>query len=169
MAIALSSFVLSIREARMSQEHDRLSVQPHFEISFYYSDEGVDWTAFNNGLGPARIRGFMLLIDDEPQKWTEPFPQAIEDALKIHPKHVSFLNPMVGTTIEAGHEMLLMSVPSGPDADAIKAEVGRVDFEVCYCSIYNECWLFDSTTLDSERDDSCTTFQDEPRSSWWNG
>jgi hypothetical protein len=169
MAIALSSFVLSIREARMSREHDRLLVQPHFLISFNYNEDGVSWVAFNDGLGPARIRGLMLLVDDVSQNWTEPFPNAIENALKIHPKKVSFVNPMVGTTISSGNDMILMSVPAGPDADAIKADVERVSFEVCYCSIYNECWLFDSTNLDSERDDSCSDFKDEPLSLWWNG
>jgi hypothetical protein len=120
MAIALSSLVFSIREARMSQEHDRLLVQPHFVISFYYNKDGVSWVGANDGLGPARIRGFKLLVDGVSQPWTDEFRDALERALKIHPKHSTFSNPIVGTTIKGGDDadLTLISVPPGPDADA---------------------------------------------------
>ncbi len=52
MLIALISLLYSIREFRAAREHDRLSVRPELDISFYYNDAGAGWLLNRGGLDP---------------------------------------------------------------------------------------------------------------------
>jgi hypothetical protein len=170
MVIALSSLGFAIHEAHVSRQHDRLSVQPYFFVSFYFDDTGVGWKAANDGLGPARIRGFKVLVDGVPQKATNTFPDVIRSAFKISiDTKMQFLNPYAGSRVAAGSSFTLAWARSpSPDAAKITDGYNRISFEVCYCSIYDECWLFSSQgPLEARRDDACSTFANEPKSIWW--
>lgn len=173
MSIALSSLTFSIYEAHEARRFGRLSVKPHLSVSFYYDDKWVGWNMFNDGLGPARIRGFRMIVDGVEQK---PSPQLsfgnmVVQALGISPKTAFFSNPRVGDCIAANAApVTLFKTPAGQEAEAIRLTHGRIVFQVCYCSLYEECWIFDSTKNIPERDDSCGVFAHERFNDlWWNG
>jgi hypothetical protein len=168
--IAMCALTLSISEARAARRHDRLSVKPRYVFSFYYDDTGVGWRDVNIGLGPARVRGFRVLVDGVAQKPVPVFAQILKTAFNIPPNsNVKFLNPRAGAIIKPDESDIVFWVPSGPDAQKVMAGYNRVSFEACYCSIYDECWLFSSSSgrLEGTRDDSCSTFSKEPPSEWW--
>lgn len=169
MVIALCSLTFTIHERRVARQHDKLSVQPHLFMSFYYDTTGVGWRTINDGVGPARLRGFKLLVDGVSQKASDPFPDAISNPLKIPKTGAEFLNPAVDTVLQAGGMVQSVWFHWGSGAEAIKANASRIGFEVCYCSIYDECWLFSSANLHGKRDDTCSTFKNESRSWWWDG
>lgn len=173
MVIALCSLGLSIYEARMSRRHDRLSVRPRLSVSFDFNDKGTGWTLINDGLGPARIRGLKIVVNGTQQRPTEYFPEILAILnLPLPPENgLTFANIDAGENIPSGSggpyiKPWLIVTPSKA-ADALRAVWRHVDFEICYCSIYDECWLLrDKKTV---RDDVCSSFVDQPHSIWWNG
>jgi hypothetical protein len=166
--IALCSFGLSIYETTSARRHDRLSVQPQLVISFYYDDTGAGWRDANLGLGPAHIRGFKVLVDGVPQKPTDMF-ELIKTIFKIpNTTKVTFSNLLAGVTVRAGDNLVLVWVSQGADAQRVQNDNQRIKFEICYCSIYKECWLYSTSgPVEGLKDDSCSTFSHDPKSVWW--
>jgi hypothetical protein len=175
--IAFGSLALSAYGAHLARQHDRLSARPYLSYSFDYDGTGVGWHFFNDGLGPARLRGFEVLIDGIPQAPDIPlmmFAKAF--GLSIQ-NDTEFINVKVGQMykpLEANSKpSVLVWAKPGPNADKLMQNWKRVAFEACYCSIYDECWLF--TTAGASRgdppprDDNCSTFSSQPPSAWWRG
>jgi hypothetical protein len=169
MVIGLSSLFISIYVAQIQRKHDRLSVQPHLNVSFWEGDTGAGWGIANDGLGSARIRGFRILIDGVSQPFTDRWFQLLAGPFHIPETKVTFGNPYVGTFVRAGDSPMLVLFHSGAGADILRSDYHRIYIEICYCSIYDECWLATSKDVNNQQDNSCRTFAKEPHSPWWHG
>ena len=169
LVIAIFSLALSGYNSCVARRHEYLFTQPRLFINFYHNDTGAGWQLLNDGLGIARIRGFRALFDG-----TRMNMGSMTDALPpfgILTTKVKYSNPYAGLVIPADPNriIILLSVPPGPAADTLVRDNARVTFELCYCSIYNECWLASSRDFESKKDNSCSTFADEQHSNWWKG
>jgi hypothetical protein len=172
MVIALCSLILSVYGAYLARRHDRLSVRPLFVLSYSWNETGNGWRGANIGLGPARIRGFKVLVDGVSQKPDNVFANVIKRAFDLGPDstNMHFSNLYAGLSIPVGQDVVLAWLPPGPSADKVLAGFRRIKFEVCYCSIYDECWLYSitsTTPVEGRRDDSCSSFSNQPASIWW--
>jgi hypothetical protein len=65
--IALCSLTLSLYQMHASRSQARRLYQPHFAISFEGEGSLAGWLLSNAGMGTARIRGFKLIVDGQPQ------------------------------------------------------------------------------------------------------
>jgi len=169
--IALSSLGLSVYEAGLARQHDRLSVKPELVMSFIYDDTGVGWKMTNMGLGPARIRGFEVFVDNVSQKPTNHLPDILDSILTPLSAPTEFSNPTLGAQIpgQSDPQIILWLKPSKA-ADVLKRQYGRVIFKICYCSIYDDCWEFDTNgPFQGIQDDRCSTFSTDAHSIWWDG
>ena len=168
LAVAVAALSISLQ-----QQHDvRLHDRPRFGYWYHRDDTGAaGWRFKNTGLGQARLRGFKLLVDGKP----------VMDLLKFFPAlgfpdtvNFDFTNPIAGELYAPAWENDLIKVKPGPDADRLDREWTRVEIQACYCSIYDECWLFStrhaaSSNGQDQRDDKCSTFQGGELSRWWAG
>lgn len=170
LLVAIFSLCLSAYGAHYARERERLLARPRYLISFYFDETGVGWKDSNIGLGPARIRGIHLFLDDVPQARPKLFSRPFKQLFQIPgPVPVKFLNLEAGEIIKPDESDTLIWVPSGPEAEKVRVGYERVRLEVCYCSIYDECWLFQSWTgqITGKRDDACGPFAQESESLWW--
>jgi hypothetical protein len=135
-----------------------------------YNEKGAGWIGENDGLGPAQLRGFRLLIDGVEEQPSLDFSALVVKGLNLPSQgNYKFLNPAAGVMLQPGHAYNLFWADPGPAIEILMGNHRKVDLEFCYCSIYTECWISHSGTTQAVRDDSCSTFQNEPRSLWWNG
>ena len=164
IAISVSSLAVAIGQYQNAKLHD----QPRLAYSYYYDETGAGWRISNTGLGPARLRGFKLMVDGKPQNGFDDFLASLGLSGDFN-----FTNPRVGDLWPTGHENILFWVKPGTAADLLKRTWGRVTIEACYCSIHDQCWLFNSRNLPDQHgdtsDDSCRTFQGQEHNRWWNG
>jgi len=145
--IALLAFLVSFaalglawRQTHLDYEHRKLSVRPRIYISFDYNNTGPNigagWHLRNTGLGPAEIRSFAVVVDDITQStWTTTFkalglPPVQYDQMMLHPGDFKIAQEPDTTLVWL----------RGPAMQQLKAESRRVRIEVCYCSMYEECW-----------------------------
>src|SRR5262245_18596222 len=142
--IALSSVVvslfavgLSIYQGQLEREHKKLSVRPHVLIGFNWENDEAGWTLLNAGLGPAEIRWFAVSVDGKHRaEW--------RDVLKVlglgEPSYQWVFYP--GDVKPAGQEptKLVRFKRSSLNFDSMMAARRRATVEVCYCSMYGECW-----------------------------
>jgi hypothetical protein len=166
-AVSIVALGISLQQMRDVRLHDR----PRFGYSYRWNDSGAGWRLKNSGLGQARLRGFKLLVDGKSiNDLTNLFP-----ALGFSgPVRFTFTNPLAGELYAPGWENDLIKVTPGPEAEQLNREWTRVEIQACYCSIYDECWLFSiqhaaSSTGEDQRDDKCSTFQGEEHTRWWEG
>jgi hypothetical protein len=138
LCIAALSFLVAYDTSREDRAHKRLSVQPRAAITFLYNDTGAGWILGNPGPGPAVVRSFGVSVDGVPQRnW-----EAVIRLIGLTGR-VSFGTLLPGLMIPQGGSGggVLFWVTPGPDKDLLMKNVERVEIELCYCSLYNECWL----------------------------
>lgn len=154
-AIALCSLGFTIWQGRVAQRHNRLSVRPHL-TTWTYSDasnHGYTLDLLNNGIGPAFIKTFEILVDG--RVITGDGYELIEKALKIlFPQYLytsqqAFLGP--GYSMAAKETRRLVAVqflgPIFPSQEEVDHAIKRACLLINYLSIYDEPFVLNSDAL----------------------
>ena len=171
--IAVASLILNLVQYSSSRTQERLTVQPHFQITFLWDDTGMGWITSNTGTGPARIRGFEILLDGKPLPYGQTF-LVIASALELNfaGATLDFRNVRVGVLLKPDFSEHLFWAHKGPTEDKLAVLWNRITFKTCYCSIYDDCWIASNLMGNQGKDpqdNNCSAFQDQPHTPWWNG
>ena len=168
VAVSLLALALGAYQARLMnlqtglmQTQARASVWPYLSIGYSLSDEGekrgYTWEINNDGVGPARIESVTLSLDGKPlHTWNEVFHVLFGDAKvfasynKIYGK-VLPPNTNRETTIEA------LRIEDIEQAKILYKAQSRFDMTICYCSVYDECWIARRDTPDVQSVERCDT------------
>lgn len=145
MLVAICSLAIAVYEARMTREHDKLSVWPYVTASNSYSGRDYTFTVTNVGLGPARIRSFQVLVDGTPQKsWGAVARRFVAKPDSMQSVYSSFGR---GSVLLPGAKSTLFAISPGLAARefAQHASTPQMNVRICYCSLYDECWVFDDS------------------------
>jgi hypothetical protein len=147
LALAVSVFALALGayQTRLMQSQARASVWPYLSIGYSYTN-GVDksafiWTVNNNGVGPARIESVALTLDGKPMKnW----PQVLE-TLGVTTQPSTAMSSIGGEVIppNTNRETTIapITVNEREAAKLFKLAEHRFGMDICYCSVYDECWI----------------------------
>jgi hypothetical protein len=139
MIVALSALLIgivtaftSVYSAYVDREYARASVWPRLEIFRSYSLNSFSYGVRNSGTGPAIIK-YAKVYDGSKymKKWidSEPFKN-------ISQSHLS------NRTLSPQKTITPVSY-SGKGAQKLAEADKLISIELCYCSIYDECWLID--------------------------
>jgi hypothetical protein len=115
------------------------------------------------------------MIDDKPQPPGDIF-DIVEQGFSLIFNDKRYFtrttNMHVGAVFEPGYQGCLFYTGIGPNVEKLQSSSTRMTVEICYCNIYDKCWLSSDKSGwgDQDReDDSCSTFSNQPRSDWWQG
>jgi hypothetical protein len=140
VVVSLTTLTMLIAQTRLMQTQTRASVWPHVSIGFSANQSGFAWVVANNGVGPAITHSVQIRVDGKTQRdWVE-----VLSALNINAKiGVSQLSGTVLTPAENTVDHYeIMTMPAGDGATAMtSAAMTRMDVSLCYCSIYDDCWI----------------------------
>lgn len=153
VVIGLCALAVSIYETGLMREEQRASVIPLLELSRSWAgvnpaepnSEGRLYIhAENVGIGPARIVGFRVTVDGEQKRtWGEAMA-----ALTGHSGVISYgQSTITGRTIPPDRIVRMFDLNDTSHLEKIIAEFHRLDFEACYCSIFDECWTTSYSTF----------------------
>jgi hypothetical protein len=146
LALSVSFLALAIGayQTRLMQNQARASVWPSLAIGYTYNDAGEN-AGFtlqidNNGVGPARIESVTITLDDKPiRHWEEVLKQLLPKGEVF--VHISDVNGNVlppNTNRETTIEALKITKPE--QAKIFNEARDRFKMDICYCSVYDECW-----------------------------
>jgi hypothetical protein len=152
LAFSLLALVTSIYQTRLMQaqtelmqKQSRASVWPYLTISendtHRAGQESFTWRVDNNGVGPAKIESVVVGLDGKAYKtWRDIFAVLRPD----EPFHAaqSSINGMVlppSLNRETTVEMVKLEDPGR--ARAFFDAQARFQIDICYCSVYDECWI----------------------------
>lgn len=95
----------------------------------------------NDGVGPARIRAMEVRVDGQARRnWTE----ALQSLLGRQPGQLnrnSVNNEVLPASLNRETAIDAISTTDGEAAHALSLARERIGIEICYCSIYDECWI----------------------------
>lgn len=145
--IGLCALAVSLYETRLMRSEQRSAVLPLLELSrsYYatdYAEDAADWRlmlqAENVGIGPARVLDFRVLVDGEPRAtWEEAMGALLgRDALVMYGQ-----STISGRTIPPDRMVTMFDLNNTELARELVEEFDRLDFEACYCSVFDECWV----------------------------
>jgi hypothetical protein len=141
--VALSALTVSIYQAMLSREQQRMSVWPYLMQYNSGRDGGYFRVVQNAGLGPALIGWTEVAVDGRPQRTWSAVLRALvgaNDSTLIY----SSLPP--GSVLLPAATRELIEMRAGPLARQVHAAIdsGRMRTRVCFCSLYRDCWIADS-------------------------
>lgn len=127
--IGLITAVISVYSAYVDREYARASVWPKLELSRSHSGNEFSYGVANNGTGPAVIQYAKVSVDSKPiKRWSE--VSAFSNIVQSHMSSITVPSEQVITPLQYRGELV---------SDLLKLDK-EVDIELCYCSIYQECW-----------------------------
>jgi hypothetical protein len=132
-------------QTRLMQSQSRASVWPYLSIGYSISDEGdhvgYTWQVNNDGVGPARIESVTMTLDGKPvEHWKDVFRVLYGDT-RVPASYAQVYGKVLPpntnreTTIEA------LRIPDLQQAKIFYAAQDRFDMTICYCSVYDDCWI----------------------------
>lgn len=144
--IGVCALAVSLYEASLMREEQRASVIPLVELSRSYnwgpSDDPsqnarLTLQAENVGIGPARIADFKVTVDGVARKsWRE----AMQALLNTDGPVRYGQSTINGRTIPPDRTVTMFNLGDVELTRDIIEEFERLDFEACFCSIFDECW-----------------------------
>ena len=168
--VSLVSLGLAIHNGRTMERLVAANSYPNLEFSYgnaYDLHDGrgerpaIYLSLRNTGIGPARVRSVELSFANKPvTNRRSPLQlccaQEVADTL---PKtNYRLAGDVRGTMVPAATELTLFAWPR-PEADPrwarLEAAYLKIGARVCYCSVFDECYLRDSARHEPERVRSC--------------
>jgi len=155
--VGVCALAVSLYETRLMREEQRAAVIPLMELSRSYYQGKVDapektsrllLQAENVGIGPARIMDFHVTVDGVPKNSWNVAMQALIGRNEPIAYGQSTIN---GRTIPPDRSVTMFNLSDTHLTGDIIAEFDRLDFEACFCSIFNECWTTSYSTFGGSR------------------
>ncbi|MHB1313705.1 MAG: hypothetical protein ACYC3L_16925 [Gemmatimonadaceae bacterium] len=138
IVIALASLGITLYEAQVTRDHDRMSVWPRLAQEASDSAGRYERTITNVGLGPALVRSFEVRLDDTVQTSWAPVVTALLLGRSPEGSFFSAVGP--GTVLLPGRTIHVLTLIAGNLSGTAMAQDHRLASRLCYCSLYDECW-----------------------------
>lgn len=154
--IGLCALGVSMYETSLMREEQRSAVIPILELGRSYNTSTSDpsknrlaLVAQNVGIGPARVLDFQVKVDGKPQPTWHDAMRALTGTDQRISHSMSVIN---GRTIPPDKTVRIFELKDMEFLEEILAELGRLEFEACYCSVFDECWTTKNTTFGASQD-----------------
>ncbi|MEL8056721.1 MAG: hypothetical protein AAGK66_11230 [Pseudomonadota bacterium] len=183
--IATLALYAALNESDAVRKQQQASVWPHIQIDRTNittdMNTGLIIGVSNRGIGPARIRGVNVTLDGEAlQSWNQVFEQILPDASGYFPRTDSFISTTVlvpgsnVVTIDLNTEIYTTYDLDSMDGIATREETenlilglreafaeDRLEMELCYCSVFDDCWHVSSIERDPTPVRNCAVYSNE--------
>ena len=159
--IGVCALAVSLYETSLMREEQRAAVIPIMELGRSYNTSRSDPSknrlaliAQNVGIGPARVLDFRVTVDGR----AHPTWDAAMRELTGRDERVAYSMSVINNrTIPPDKTVRMFELADMDLLNIILDEMDRLEFEACYCSIFDECWTTKNTAFGaSEPVESCT-------------
>jgi hypothetical protein len=168
--VSLASLWLTLHNARTMERLVASNSYPNIDFSFgnqfdFQDGRGIrpaiHLSLDNTGIGPARLRSIELSFGGRPAATLRALLSQCctrEPAAALPNTDYWSSGDMHGAMIQAGKSLNLFAWPEAPGDPRwarLEALRDRIGIRVCYCSVFDECYLRDSAHREPKRIESC--------------
>ncbi|WP_298773888.1 hypothetical protein [uncultured Shewanella sp.] len=130
LLISLITAGVSVYSAYVDRSYARASVWPRLEWHRSFGENNFNYGVTNSGNGPALIQYAIVTYQSKPIKeWRD-----IPDLPRVSQSHIS-------SRILSAQIMINPLSYQGDKADFLLDMDEFIEVELCYCSLYEECWI----------------------------
>ncbi len=144
---AICTVAVSLYQTSLARRQLRASAWPYLtQSNSFPPGERYLRTVSNQGIGPAKVRSFRVLVDGKGVKeWNE----AVRLLTGGGEPALVYSSFGRGTVLPAGATRELLALPAGARSQTfwLRGQT-RMRTVACYCSVYDECWIADSEVSD---------------------
>lgn len=146
VVIGVCALAVSLYETSLMREEQRAAVLPLLELgrSFFINPDETDGgrqrlilQAENVGIGPARVLDFKVTVDGKTQPT---WGSAMQALLKTGDPINYGQSSINGRTIPPERSVAMFDLTDSNRATGILEQFDRLDYEACFCSVFDECW-----------------------------
>jgi hypothetical protein len=147
LALTVSIFALAIGawQTRLMQSQARAAVWPHLSIGYTYNtnvdENGFVWNIDNNGVGPAKIENIAVTLDGKPMKTWRDVLLAFGFKGEMRVSTTTFSGDVIPPSLNRETAISAIRINQADAAATFKAAVKRFTMDICYCSVYDDCWV----------------------------
>jgi hypothetical protein len=167
-AILISLVSLGVAIQNSQVQNKMLTAASWPMISYFTSNATVEGGKrmiriglVNAGVGPAKVENVTMRWKGKPV--TDILPFLVECCGAVvkdgHYGHGLLLSTISPTVMMAGQQTTFFALPESPDNKETwsRMDVARneIELSICYCSVFDECWLSDGVSLHPPRVKSC--------------
>lgn len=147
--ISFCALTVSIYQSVILYNQQYAAVWPYVSPQVSYTESTFDFSIQNKGTGPAIIKELHLTLDGKPVTDYQVFT---EDLLQVNQFYSVSFNTPDNTVIATGEKVQIIRVTL-PDSLRISTTnfVQRTTVEICYCSIFGDCWWYNDGEVKSKR------------------
>ena len=138
VVIGLSALVVSVIQVQIMRQEQHASVWPRLAITKSYNSNGLGIEVINPGIGPAVVKHVRVAVDDSVQ---QSWPAALATLIPNQRGYGTYQSYISDRVVRAGEQVTTLTVAPGEAADSAQARLGRLSVEICYCSVYDRCWM----------------------------
>ena len=128
-------------------------------------------TLVNKGVGPAKIETLEVFVNGKPVSGPRQVIAALIGPEGLNHAHPIATSDIVGSVLSARESLDYLD--ARPDSftpaqnQAMRDGAHTLDTRVCYCSVFDECWIFGGPGVNSrlKRVDRCS----KPKTPYQNG
>jgi len=143
--IGVCSLFVAVYETSLTRRAQLASVWPHLDVAPSFGSGDFVLSVINSGVGPARIETASVTFSGERrQDWAD-----VLSAVAGEPPGVDSYTSLINGRVLAANEreVILRLTGDGAETTTLISTIfdrvveGTLDVAVCYCSVFDECWI----------------------------
>ncbi len=154
LIMSMVAVFVSIYEARilkeqqlLMQEQEKTSVWPYMDgiLSYEYAEKiRIRFEFENKGIGPSKIRRMRLLLNGTEVRDYISLIDSLDAYFPVVADLGVSFQPAEGDVISPGEKITTLLIESNRfPGDLNKIREMDLRFDLCYCSVYDDCWSID--------------------------
>jgi hypothetical protein len=140
MAVLIGACALAVSVYTARLQNAQVAAQTWPFLQLWYSNVDGSFSLSNRGVGPARIADVKLRVDGTEVANFEAMSEALFPGKPAPASTQSFFARRV---LAANEDVTMIQFASLDDFNSMIAERDRIRFEICYCSVLDDCYRLD--------------------------
>jgi hypothetical protein len=138
--ISFLTLFVYLYQSNLMKTQQKMSAWPHLTFGPSWGHDYIIINLMNKGIGPAIIKKVRISIDNEPLDGIHEIMHFFPDSLV---SEFTYSGLWEGQVVMAGENIQLFK---NNNAKTVKyfldmVQANRIEFEICYCSVYEDCWI----------------------------
>jgi len=137
--ISFSTLFVYLYQSSLMKTQQKMSVWPHITFGPSWSEDHLVINLINKGVGPAIIKKFTIMVNDNQINGIHEIMNFLPDSLQTDFQYSSIWS---GQVVMAAENITLFQVNNPKTIKHLLQLMHeeKISIEICYCSIYNDCW-----------------------------
>jgi predicted nucleic acid-binding Zn finger protein len=153
--IGICTMFVYIYQAKIMSKQMHAAAWPYVEANITTSSHLFEINVKNKGVGPAIIKKVGIALDSQKFSDTKSNLDSIAQILTGNRTLLTSYTNLASRVMSPGDNILFLEVKDSTNVMVLLGALQKhkLQLEICYCSVYDECWLLADGKL--EPCDSC--------------